>query len=1473
MYGSDFGDSSDEADADDDMLLSQSESDSLVGDAESESDFSLSSFSSGAQRRGAPRPPSPEPLWLQQRELPPLELPETSDDLLVPLEYALKAAAIYEIMRRFKYLVRLSPFRLEDFCAALLCTDQSPLLTEIHIMLLKAILREEDSQVTHFGPLDQKDSVNISLYLIDHVTWPEVLRSYVESDPGFDRTVLNVLTTNEYPYASIEDRLTVLQFLTDQFLITTSVRDDLLQEGPIHYDDHCRICHRLGDLLCCETCPAVFHLECVDPPMVDVPTEDWQCNICKSHQLSGVYDCISTQEKQGLLCRQDHLGFDRHGRKYWFISRRLFVENEEGTQAWYFSSVEQLNFLLQRMDPEEMELSLYREISDFKDEIVRQMQITETLTNQHKGNKKSYLEIENAKLKEFLEKKSNDNEAALGQDIEEKTEAECEEGKIVENLDGTELDDTKDSKDAMDVDIESDTNDKTPVTNKHSTRLKTGSLTQKSYAEDVKRKNSLSGKEDMEKLIDADIRLTRQKTNQISTGTLIFRLGMENSFKTYVNQFTTNTVALNKPQRNEERDKKRHLSHKFSLTTASEFKWIGTLNGTQANVISTLRQTLMALEQAIASPYMHPNWQSLRKAWVQAVTCCSRPLDFANVFVILLSCFKSPIFANVWHEQLGHVHLQRITSNEREEKKKIEKREKREKDDEEERNRLAVNFVKYSLGLKHQVWKQKGEEYRIHGQWGWIWMSYGRRQHRKLAVVDKMVTHKIMVPVRQADVPKIIAIRPSTFEYFKECKQKLFEGKSTAVPVEFMNVDRLDTIGTFAEIDVCRALTAPGRLLYPKLAKKSKLDELLARRISLRDLEEQKLKQIVRTDQNETVIDEDSKAKSVANSGAAIQTSIEKQLAKIIANKVNVTAPVPKIPNIDMDLVNTLAKNIQAARQQFGQLNRFGKQYKCYTKECNNTNSNVFSLPQASLITCYSSICLQKSRVKRELLMLLRSAHTAGNGCKETVAAIMNVVNKKSSILEQKLTEGKASDLLCAEPKPDDPVKMHKDFKDAVTTSYFYEESDVLECIVNIKAAEEAVVKSEIKVEIKTEPKVEEPIIMAEDVQGVSMMEVEVGANADIKEEPTVKLDDSVDHTPETKRRRLNDSASEVDILSTKDPQEDRRNGAVALSTEAADEEEEDNKSLRPRKSLRNVKSKSSVTTTTTTTSSRTTTEFDDGSIEEESNSSLKTRSRESNSDGRKSDTTISTSLIVSQSKYVMHPNRRFASNTTKAIRKDELMTVKKEFGPNGSERVYTTTSSMGRVYLKKSFVDTQLGLSANATQPIASSKIGSSKYPVINSYVTRNKNRSIMTLPQHELIKLSRSGVKYSVAGFHHLAKPNTSVWPYPCSRPQFKTSWLFRTMNVKTLAAVALQLRIMWCCMRWDDMATKPPNNDGKHQVTTETEIMSLEILKHRHTGRFSEKTQYLRRKVVIPLELPKTIRGKAFSNIFYISKKALS
>ncbi len=45
----------------------------------------------------------------------------------------------------------------------------------------------------------------------------------------------------------------------------------------------------------------------------------------------------------------------------------------------------------------------------------------------------------------------------------------------------------------------------------------------------------------------------------------------------------------------------------------------------------------------------------------------------------------------------------RITAIEREEKKRSDKKEKKEMAEEEERHRTTYNFVKYTLGCKHQV--------------------------------------------------------------------------------------------------------------------------------------------------------------------------------------------------------------------------------------------------------------------------------------------------------------------------------------------------------------------------------------------------------------------------------------------------------------------------------------------------------------------------------------------------------------------------------------------------------------------------------------------------------------------------------------------------------------------------------------------------------------------------------------------------
>lgn len=341
-----------------------------------------------------------------------------------------------------------------------------------------------------------------------------------------------------------------------------------------------------------------------------------------------------------------------------------------------------------------------------------------------------------------------------------------------------------------------------------------------------------------------NVHLTRLRTQQIATGTLLFKLGQDRECRNYVNQYTQNVYALNKPQRNEERDKKRHLSHKFSLTQASEFKWIGTVFGLRTALIQTLRLTLVQLESSIPTPFMHVNWPLIRKTWLLTVQASNTPWDFAKVMVAFQACVRPVVFASVWHEQLGHIRLQRVTAAEREERKKIEKREKKEKEDEEERNRLSVNFIKYTLGLKHSVQKQKGEEYRIHGQWGWQWLS----NTRKLVIQDatkiglRGKPAKIMVEVFEGDVRRLFAVEPNTYALILRKIKNDAEGQ-TKVPQtqaeidfdkRFKNLKVSPAISSFESIDISEALLSSARLHYPKIAKKSKLDDFLERRMKLK---------------------------------------------------------------------------------------------------------------------------------------------------------------------------------------------------------------------------------------------------------------------------------------------------------------------------------------------------------------------------------------------------------------------------------------------------------------------------------------------------------------------------------------------------------------------------------------------------------------------------------------------------------------
>ena len=146
---------------------------------------------------------------------------------------------------------------------------------------------------------------------------------------------------------------------------------------------------------------------------------------------------------------------------------------------------------------------------------------------------------------------------------------------------------------------------------------------------------------------------------------------------------------------------------------------------------------------------------------------------------------------------------------------------------------------------------------------------------------------------------------------------------------------------------------------------------------------------------------------------------------------------------------------------------------------------------------------------------------------------------------------------------------------------------------------------------------------------------------------------------------------------------------------------------------------------------------------------------------------------------------------------------------------------------------------------------------PVVQKFLTPSGLRNLFVLEKWEAKKLSRKAGKVEVIGFKYDCKMNNVNWPYPCPRPLFKTAFKYRLHTLKSLAAAGMYLRIFWACVRWDDMQTKPPAG-GTNTVSTETEITTTELLKRRDMPPFGLRSEFLVRKIIVPLGVPEQPKG---------------
>uniref|UniRef100_A0A8D3CI40 Bromodomain PHD finger transcription factor n=1 Tax=Scophthalmus maximus TaxID=52904 RepID=A0A8D3CI40_SCOMX len=1524
----------------------------------------------GPRRSRALQPQSP---ILEAKDIPPLELPKSSEDLPVPTSQLLNVSAVYEVLRNFGSVLRLSPFRFEDFCTALASQEQCTLLAETHISLLKAILREEDTSNTTFGPADVKDSVNSTLYFVDGMTWPEVVRAYCESDPEY-RHILPFQECEDYPFEPLDSKVKVLQFLVDQFLATNIAREELLSEGVVAYDDHCRVCHRLGDLLCCETCSAVYHLECVKPPLQEVPEDEWQCEVCVAHKVPGVADCIPEVQKSKPFIRQLPVGYDRHQRKYWFLNRRVVVE-EDGEQEdkaiWYYSSKVQLAELIDCLDKEYWEADLNAALEEIRDEVHTHMDITEDLTNKARGSNKCFLTAASGKelcllfykkqitreselhsVTEFYFGSEWKNDLKDGKEMTE--EEEISEETAQEKRDGFKTGgDGKDSANGETTGLSSKKSSATRmVTRLRNPDSKLSQLKNQQVAAAVHEANKgfKEGKEVLVVNAQGDVTRvsTRSSKDVVMKGSLsqYFKLGQEGKYRVYHNQYSSNTVALNKHQHREDHDKRRHLSHKFCMTPAGEFKWNGSIHGSKVLTISTLRLTIIQLENNVPAPFMHPNWASHRTNWIKAVQMCSKAREFALALAILECAIKPVAMLPVWKDSLGHTRLNRMTSMEREEKEKVKKREKKL---EEEETMLQATWVKYTFPIKHQVWKQKGEEYRVTGYGGWSWISktYVQRFVPRLPGNTNANYRKELEGLERDTLgPKM---------WFLVIWTLMEESPVDESPAK-MEVEPADDPQRpfyYDVVDVSNGFLT--RVAYKKIVKTSKLDGLLERRVKQRIIEEKQRQQVAAskpktppplsstsTPALSTPVRPRSplKPSTLAQTQLALGNAVKveeksstiktpgagevkgESRAELSKTTQDIVTPLPS-PHLDSTPKHSCSTgtsgDLASPRNQTTSLPQElvadSVERTMGPKEttADISGQEAVKLPEVEEITAqrtHSSLEQQNAIVASDVT---KAAHIENTGSElpnlklDSVRTSTSVLDPKSgqNTMPSKPVQQNLETLISAHSGTEEngmgpgenqenvqEIGQHRtkgiSTPELVSPVPRVNGNDGLgsESMLtkSVMSSNNGVLTNSPQPKVNSTGKIEDhglvvslkdntqqkPLVngdLANDCTEIGVKDPDLVSKVEVESKTAIS---DQNYKPPVKIPRLENNlvalgANTQSTLQHKSPSpfqtvETKASPAVKIirmapspipsaeESSLSDEFAEENSNSGPTEPRKSVVTQVTTTSTTTTTTVVST--------------ERRIASAPSSGSGGLVSTTESsavsalTTLTKTTVTKICSPGLDGQSEdgqgemVTQEQRTMLLASVSK-----------STTDSNGKVSVASLAVSQEDSLSTKGRVRLL--KFSRTKktrsdtaLPSYRKFVTKSSRKSIFVLPHDDLKVLGRRGGFREVPVFSYNAKPASDIWPYPSPRPTFGITWRYRLQTVKSLAGVSLMLRLLWACLRWDDMAVKPSAAVGTTRTeTSDTEITTTEIIKRRDVGPYGIRSEYCIRKIICPLGVPET------------------
>lgn len=104
-----------------------------------------------------------------------------------------------------------------------------------------------------------------------------------------------------------------------KFSSSTKLKNDLKEDenldqasgkrkGNDGYYYECVVCELGGKLLCCDTCPRTYHLECLDPALKRIPTGKWECpTCCQQHacvESMNHLDPVSKRARTKIIIRR-----------------------------------------------------------------------------------------------------------------------------------------------------------------------------------------------------------------------------------------------------------------------------------------------------------------------------------------------------------------------------------------------------------------------------------------------------------------------------------------------------------------------------------------------------------------------------------------------------------------------------------------------------------------------------------------------------------------------------------------------------------------------------------------------------------------------------------------------------------------------------------------------------------------------------------------------------------------------------------------------------------------------------------------------------------------------------------------------------------------------------------------------------------------------------------------------------------------